>query len=309
MSDRFYTFIISSAVLLTAVVSSIMIFFTRQYLRYLATYKEYIRRVKMTLAGRLWKYICINIGVRVSPILILGVATCLLFVRREVNADVFFFLIGSGILITVLWIYFDDQMNYKEIDFAFDLHDHIETLDRVSAGEIIEGLNHVKFVVPYVPGEPTDTIRMRATINEIARAALIPSIYCDHHFREITSYDDPMQYIRTKRDVVVDAFNLGHHEDYLQLVLNRLPATVSFEESVESYISNLFVDVIAPSLIRCCEEKIAYYELVMHDWNMRPSIRGKAKYFKAKNEHYINSVQEICNYSAIIYSALTSRER
>ena len=262
----------------------------------------------MTLA-RLWEYFCVHIGIRVLPILILGVVVCLLFVRRDNNVDVICYLIVSSILITVVWIFFDSRKNYKEIDFTFDLHDHIESLDRNNARDIIEGLSRVKLVEPYFPGEPTDTIRMRAMINEIARTALIPSIYQDHHFREIMSYDDPMQYVKTKRDLVVDAFNLGHHEDYLQLVLNRLPANVTFEESVESYISNLFVDVIAPALIRCCETKIAYYELVLHDQDMCRSIREKAKQFKAKNEYYINYVRDICNYSAIICSAIKSRER
>ena len=168
---------------------------------------------------------------------------------------------------------------------------------------ILAHLDRVHFVEPFVPGEPIDTIRMRAMINEIAKSALIPSVYRDHHCREITSYDDPMQYIRTKRDLVVDAFNLRHHEDYLQLVLNRLPAVITFEESVETYVANVFIDVVGPALIRCCETKIAYYDLMLHDGNMRRSIRDKAKHFKAKNEQYINCVQEICSHSMIISSS------
>jgi len=308
MGDWFYIFIVSGVVLLTAVILSMVIFVIRQYKRCPAIYKKHIWRVK-TMLARLRKCICVNIGIRALPILILGALACLLFVRHENNTDVVLFLFGSGILIAVLWTYFDSRTKHKEIDTAFDLHDHIEYLDRIAANEIIDGLNQVKFVEPYVPGEPTDTIRMRAMINEIARAALIPSVYCDHHCREITSYDDPMQYIRTKRDLVVDAFNLAHHEDYLQLVLNRLPATVSFEESVESFISNLFVDVVGPALIRCCETKIAYYELVLKDLTMSRSIREKAKHFKAKNEQYIHSLRNTCNYSTIIGSAIKSRER
>jgi hypothetical protein len=308
MGERIYTLLVCGVVLFTVNITSIVIFLIRQYRRYATVCKEYIRKTKKTLA-RFWTCARVNIGVRASPILILGGVALLLLLRHENSSDIVFSLIGSSLLITFLWILFDCRINYKEIDIAFDLHDHIETLDRTNASEIIEGLNNVKFVESYVPGEPADTSRMRAMINEIAKVALIPSIYHDHHCREIMSYDDPMQYIRTKRDIVVDAFNLGHHEDYMQLVLNRLPASVTVEEAVESYISTLFVDVIGPSLIRCCETKIAYYELVVQDWSMSRSIRGKAKYFKEKNEQYIFNVREKCNVSTIIGSAIKSRER
>ena len=304
MGNRFIKLIISGVVRLTAAVHSVVVCVLRRCWRRSATCNERFQRGKTALS-RTWR--CL--GVRVSPVLILGGLAFLLFVFQEISANAFFCVIGSSILVVVVWIICDGRINYKEIDIAFDLHDHIENLDRINAGEMIEGLNRIKFVEPYIPGEPIDTIRMRAMINEIARSALIPSIYRDHHCREIMSYENPMQYIRTKRDLVVEAFNLGHHEDYLQLVINRLPVAVSLEESIESYISNLFVDVFAPSLIRCCETKIAYYELVLKDRTMSRSIREKAKLFKAKNEEYIVNVREICNRSSVISSAIKSRER
>ena len=308
MDNRFFTFIANGALLLTAAVVSFVVIIHRRNRRHLTKYKERIRRGKIALV-QIGKCICIGIGVKASPIFIWGGLACLLFFRHEINAAVVLYLIGSSVLITVLWITLDNRINYREIDIAFDLHDHIEAMDRISTSEMIEGLNHIKFVEPYVPGEPPDYIQMRAMINEIARDALIPSVYRNHHCREITSYDDPVQYFKTKRDLVVDAFHLGHHEDYMQLVLNRLPDTVTFEEAVDSYISILFVDVFGPSLIRCCETKIAYYELVMCDWSMSGAIRGKARYFKIKNEQYIERVRDICNHSTIIGSAIKSRER
>ena len=308
MGNRLYKFIISGVALLTATILFIVIFAIRKYRRYRAAYKEHCRRVTRTL-GRLWKCICVSTGLRTSPILIVGGVAYLLFIRHEISADAFFYLIVSSVVIAGLWILVDHLINNKEIDRAFELHDHVEHQDKIAANEIVEGLHRVKFVESFVPGEPTDFIQMRAMINEIAREALIPSIYCDHHCREIMDYEDPMQYIRTKRDLVVDVFNLGHHEDYMQLVLNRLPISMSFEEAVESYISDLVVDVISPALIRCCETKIVYYQSVIRDWSMSRFIRGKAKHFKEKNKTYIRHIQEICNCSAIIGSAITSRER
>ena len=136
MGDRFYAFIVRSAVLLQASILLIAIFVSRQYQRYLAAYKTHIRRVRNTLVS-IRTYLCDYIGVKASPILILGAAP--LFIPFD-NYAVMFYLLGSGILITALWVFVDCRVRYKEVDVVFDVHDHVETLDRTTASEITEDL-------------------------------------------------------------------------------------------------------------------------------------------------------------------------
>ncbi|MCL2711279.1 MAG: hypothetical protein FWE95_10400, partial [Planctomycetaceae bacterium] len=162
-------------------------------------------------------------AIQLSPVIILFAMSQALVWLKDIDPMIKIYFVVGGFGITALWMILDIFTDKSDLATFLDIQNHIEAIDRVAQQTIYDGLQDVK-LIDDSELESNDGERVvRYVINSLAYRALTPSVYQNHHGKELVtgSVDD---YIERKKKLVCRMFS-GANAGYKQLVSNRLLET------------------------------------------------------------------------------------
>jgi len=252
-------------------------------------------------------------ALKLAPIVCTGIATLsagFAGFSRETLLDI----IIAGTIITILGLILSHRryeknvtrMVQQKLNLSFDMYNKIRGEDQKIQGNLLEGLQYVKFISDV--GADYLEVSVRGMINNVAYRTILPSILTNHHCSEIASYKEPYRYLINKKRIMHQVFRLALDTKQQELINSLLPTGHNLEMSVESYIHELFREVIAPELIEGCRRKIKVYSSYVEDSGIDAGFRNQADILKRKNESYINMLEQMLIDSAIVYSSIFDRD-
>ena len=214
-------------------------------------------------------------------------------------------LFGSVIFIVYFVVTVFSKADNQIWKGATDMIDH--TIDKTVQAKIYDGLQTYRFVDEFVEDE-VDMLA-RARINDVAVRALVPTVYQNHHCREIKKMKGAANYLDAKSTLVVNAFKRDKSRvSCIQFVINKLPKGVTFEEAVNAYVYRLFHEVFGPTLRWACEEKIVYYKEILKRKDLSNGFREETRYRIKKNEEYILLLEELLGDSCLISKSAVAEQ-
>ena len=248
-----------------------------------------------------------NVAQKALPIAVLWLMGDILNRIHAISEQAAIYFIICGFATTIVWMLLEMVSTNADSDVMMDLHDKLDAIDRSVQAQIYAGLQYIRFLNEFV--EAPDEMQRRVVINGIASRALVPSVFQNHHCRELGNPSSNRDYLWEKCRLVMQAFsNDRYHLEYQQLVMNRLPKGVAFEAAVGSYVHSLLLEVIIPALITACDKKIAYYDSLLKRKSISRKLREEIKGWRAKNMGYIAAISELRMSSSLITSSMISRE-
>lgn len=240
--------------------------------------------------------------IQLSPVLILFAMSQALVLLKDVDPMIKIYFVVGGFGITALWMILDIFTDKSDFATFLDIQNHIDAIDRVAQQTIYDGLQDVK-LIDDSELESNDNERVvRYVINSLAYRALTPSVYQNHHGKELVigTVDN---YIERKKKLVCRMFS-DTNAGYRQLVINRLPGTATFEQAVDSMVCRWIRDDVVPAVRNACEQKIVYYNNLMTRRDLSYMFKSKTQERITKNMQYIAAMNELSLRSDI---ALRSR--
>jgi len=189
-----------------------------------------------------------------------------------------------------------------------DIFDTVDTIDRTVQAKIYEGLQTYKFIDEFV-GDDLEMLA-RNKVNNIAIRALVPSVFQNHHCREIERLKGCKPYINIKSEITAISFRRDRHRaGYIQLVMDKLPDGLVFDEAVNAYVCRLFTIVIGPTLIWACSEKINYYNRILSERkNISSRFRLDTLSKIEKNKKYIALIEDELGDSSILHKSILAKK-
>ena len=222
-------------------------------------------------------------AMQLSPVVILYVMSQTLVVLKDVDPVIKIYFVVGGFGITALWMILDIFTDKSDLATFLDIQNHIDTIDRVAQQTIYDGLQDAKLIDDSELESDNERV-VRYVINSLAYRALTPSVYQNHHGKELVA-GTVDHYIERKKKLVYRMFS-GANAGYKQLVVNRLHGATSFEQAVDSMVCRWIRDDVVPAVRQACEQKIIHYNRLMARKDLSTMFKSKTQERIAKNMRY-----------------------
>ena len=238
-------------------------------------------------------------AIQLSPVLILFAMSQALVWLKDIDPMIKIYFIVGGFSITALWMILDIFTDKSDLATFLDIQNHIESIDRVAQQTIYDGLQDAKLIDDSELESDDNERVVRYVINSLAYRALTPSVYQNHHGKELVAGPVDL-YIERKKKLVFRMFS-GANAGYKQLVVNRLHGATSFEQAVDSMVCRWIRDDVVPAVRQACEQKIIHYNRLIARKDLSYMFKSKTQERIAKNMRYIASMNELALRSDIAF--------
>jgi len=242
-------------------------------------------------------------AIQLSPVLILFAMSQALVWLKDIDPMIKIYFIVGGFGITALWMILDIFTDKSDLATFLDVQNHIEAIDRVAQQTIYDGLQDIKLIDDSeLEGDDSERVVLYV-INSLVFRALTPSVYQNHHGKELVDSGSSDKYIERKKKLVQKMFS-GANAGYKQLVANRLNGQANFDQAVDSAVCRWIRDDVVPAVRNACEQKIVYYNILKARKDLSCMFKSKTQERIVKNMLYINALNGLSLRSDI---ALRSR--
>ena len=238
-----------------------------------------------------------------SPLVIVLLSSSVLTYIKDATIWHWLLFFITGIVLSIIQYLNEIRIQYSELDASRDLHDKLEPIDSKAQSQIYEGLLSMSLIDCTDP-ELDDVERlMRCRINDLAIYALTPSVYQNHHSRDIAEggADD---YLEKKKKIVMNKF-AQHYAEFRKHVVKRLPKGMTFEQAVDSFICLWVKDEVVPAIKDSCKKKIDYYTKLITVSYISRKFKSDVMEWRKKNIDYISKLDVLENRSDIILRSTT----
>ena len=249
-------------------------------------------------SGTLMKYL--KMGAQLSPALVIGIGVEVLRYLKEIDIDkeTTFYLICAGCLITCFWMLLDWLSSSYDRKAEATMRDFNNLTDKAAQKQIHIGLQGTKLLDDITGVTDNGERALRRSINEISRQALIPSVYHNHHCRELQKHG-VQKYSSLKRQMVLRAFD-GNDIVYRRLAEERLPKGMSFEMAVDEFVGCWLQDDVVPAVRDACEHKIEHYNSIESLRHISRGFRKEVQVHRKKNEEYVHLLSDLYIHSVTL---------
>jgi hypothetical protein len=217
------------------------------------------------------------------------------------------FMIG-GAIGTAIYLGYMVVKSRSDFTMSWLVNDRIDLIDREAQVRIYDGLQEIQLISEDAPDN--DERLLRVVVNNLARQALVPSAYHNHHARELVEFGK-ISYIDKKKALVRKAF-MQAAPGYQQLVINSYPDKVAvldpeeqFNAIVEAFVCRWIRKKVIAAVRDACVRKIIEYRKLTENGSLSGEFKKGADKRKIKNETYVVALDELkATYSAIPHSSI-----
>ena len=239
-------------------------------------------------------------AIQLSPVLILFAMSQALVWLKDIDPMIKIYFIVGGFGITALWMILDIFTDKSDFATFLDIQNHIDAIDRVAQQTIYDGLQDIKLIDDSeLEGGDSEKVVLYV-INSLVFRALTPSVYQNHHGKELVNSGSSDKYIERKKKLVHKMFS-GANAGYKQLVANRCGGHVDFEQAVDSVVCRWIRDDVVPAVRNACEQKIVYYNILKARKDLSCMFKSKTQERIVKNMLYINALNGLSLRSDITF--------
>ena len=209
-------------------------------------------------------------------------------------------IVGGGVTALAMWLIFDSFRNRSDVNAGSDIQSIIDMHDRQAQASILNGLQSIGIMEITSNMSDSDLLAAQITNNRCF-TALLPSIYQNHHAREVGD-NCYRNYIERKVSQIMTAFT-GQNEGF-GLLAQGLLGDVPLEEAVRALVIKWMRDDVIPAIEQTCRAKILYYKSLENRRDVSFSFKRKAREKREKNEGYLIRIEEIQRESALLTKRL-----
>ena len=251
----------------------------------------------------------------IAPIAVLYVISQALVRMQDVDPQHTVWFVVAGVLMTTLWVAMDVLANKRDFAVFLDIHNNIEPIDRVTQARMYEGLQDTKFLEE--DGLFTDDLSkvMCSTVNSMAFRAISPSVYQNHHCRELVgiipggeplpAFESPGEvFIARKKRMVYRMFEVADSR-YQQFAASHLVHPQTFETLVDSFVCRWIKNEVIPALRTACEQKIVFYRSLCSRPGISREFKRRVHEWITKNKDYLDALSALYLQSDIALRSST----
>jgi len=246
-----------------------------------------------------------NVLAKTSPIAILfGVSLIIDSIGKIDNQSTVVYCLLAGTIITLVWLAIDQLWNKEDNFVLMELCNKGRDIDAEVQSAISDGLTSCRLLSEFVAGEDVETLQAHTIINSIAYKAFVPSIYKNHHCKDMAKCKDIKEHFDKKSREILKVFNANsYHINFLNILKKQLPASVTVPTAIESYTYNVYYEIILPALLVACTDKINYYKSLIKRGTISRRLVALLNDRITRNEGYIEMIEQAIRSSTIVHKS------